>query len=222
MECKPFLRYLIFLIGILMLNPGCQRTRVEKSYHPNGRIASEVAYKGSLKHGKAVWYYDNGQKEVEYTYLEGELDGTVTRWYFNGNIEFREEYKGSRLQGKSEYFFITGVVSEVKHYREGIPNGPYLLNWENGSAKIRGHYTDGFFDGKWEYFDEKEVKVGEATFRQGSGTMTAYHKNGKISRVVPYQNNLKHGKEQVFDESGTLTEELIFEQGEMVGKSYAK
>ncbi|HRZ43553.1 MAG TPA: toxin-antitoxin system YwqK family antitoxin [Bacteroidales bacterium] len=222
MNHTHLLRYLIFSAGILLVASGCQRTRVEKTYHPNGKTASEVEYKGSLKHGKAVWYYEDGRKEVEYSYREGELEGTVTRWYFNGNIEFREAYSGNLLHGTSEYFFITGKLSEEKHYREGTLHGLYLLNWENGSAKIRGNYAHGLFDGKWEYFDEKESKVGEASFQQGSGTMTGYHKNGKISRVVPYQNNLKQGKEQVYDESGTLTEELVYEKGELVGKTYAK
>lgn len=222
MRNKPITWFTFLLAWMVLVNTGCQRTRVEKTYHANGKTASEVAYKGSLKHGKAVWFFDDGRKEVEYTYREGELEGTVTRWYFNGNIEFREEYSANRLHGKSEYYFISGVVSEIKHYREGIPEGSYLLNWENGSAKIRGQYTDGSFDGKWEYYDEKEAKVGEATFKHGSGTMTGYHKNGKISRMVSYQNNLKHGKEQIFDETGKLIEEWLFEQGEPIGKTGIK
>ena len=49
---------------------------------------STLVYKDDLMYapysGEAVWYYDNGQKEFEGTYKDGEVI-KVTRWDSDGN-----------------------------------------------------------------------------------------------------------------------------------------
>ena len=41
--------------------------------------------------------YENGQKEVEEHYKDGELDGLYTSWYKEGNVTKTETYKDGKL-----------------------------------------------------------------------------------------------------------------------------
>jgi antitoxin component YwqK of YwqJK toxin-antitoxin module len=206
----------IIAFTLMLLVLSCQRTRTEKFYYPGGSLMSEVTYKGTLKHGISTYYFEDGHKEILYPYVDGELTGTVTRWYYNGAVEFRENYQNNLLDGKCSYFSISGKLTEEKNYTKGILDGPYLMNWDNGAVKINGYYEQGLFAGKWEYFDEQGLKVGEASFKDGNGTMTSWHRNGNISRIIPYRNNLKEGREQIFDTEGNLIEEHFYSEGVII------
>ena len=49
-------------------------------------------------------YYETGELEEEYYYVNGELEGKYTEYYKNGKIEEEGTYKDDELEGKlSEY-----------------------------------------------------------------------------------------------------------------------
>lgn len=206
----------VLLVAFALVAGSCQKTRIETGYHPNGNIMYEIEYKGSMKNGKSVYYFQDGRKEIEYTYQDDLLEGTVTRWYFNGNIEYEENYRNNNLDGQSRHYYLGGTLAEEKNYKNGELHGEYKVYWENGAKKIAGSYSNGLYQGEWEYFNEQGIRVGEASFNKGSGKMTGYHRSGRISREVNYNENLKHGLEKVWNESGEITEELYYEYGEVV------
>ena len=49
-----------------------------------------------MDNGLFTWYYENGQKRAEETYIDGELDGLDTTWYENG----QKKVEGTRKDGK--------------------------------------------------------------------------------------------------------------------------
>jgi len=206
----------VLLIAFALIAVSCQKTRIEKGYHPNGNLMYEIAYKGSMKNGKSVYYFQDGRKEIEYMYDDDLLEGKVTRWYFNGNIEYEENYRNNKLDGQSRHYYLGGSLAEEKNYKNGELHGDYKVYWENGAQKIAGSYFNGLYHGEWEYFNEQGIRVGEAIFNQGSGKMTGYHRSGRISREVNYKENLKHGLEKAWNENGDITEELYYENGEVV------
>ena len=69
----------LLIITALMLIVGCSSDPID---------GSNLVYKDGLMYapysGEAVWYYDNGQKEFEGTYKDGEVI-KVTRWDSDGN-----------------------------------------------------------------------------------------------------------------------------------------
>ena len=42
---------------------------------------------------KEIWYYDNGNKNNELTYKNGNLDGKQYSWHSNGNKSYENNYK---------------------------------------------------------------------------------------------------------------------------------
>ncbi len=212
-----FIVFIITLTGFpVILTSSCQRKRTERAYHDNGKLMYEISYKGNMKNGNSTYYFTDGRVEIVYPYTDDELNGKVTRWYYNGNIEYEEHYRNNMLDGNCRRYLINGTLSEEKNYREGVLHGMYKVYWETGALKISGRYKEGLYDGKWEYFDEQGMKAGEATFTEGSGVMTGYHKNGRISREVSYRNNLKHGRERIWSPEGELIEQIIYTEGKVV------
>ena len=62
-------------------------------YHENGNKKSEALYKtndGSLL--KITMFYENGQKEMEYSYKDGKL----TKWHEDGQIESESNWKDGK------------------------------------------------------------------------------------------------------------------------------
>ncbi len=210
--------FTLLVASAILILTGCNRKRTEKAYHENGNLMYEISYKGSVKHGPAIYYFQDGRKEVEYVYADDALNGMMTRWYFNGNIEFEEQYKENQLNGLSRHFLITGIISEEKNYKKGELHGAYKVFWEDGGLKIAGEYYEGFYHGRWEYFDHQGMKVGEAEFNKGSGTMIAFYKNGRKKQEVNYRENLKHGAEITWSEEGTKRFEHHYLMGELVNE----
>jgi antitoxin component YwqK of YwqJK toxin-antitoxin module len=205
-----------FILLTTLTSTGCQRRRIETGTHPNGNMMFEIEYRGEMKHGTSTFFFQDGRKEAEYHYQDDALDGTASRWYFNGNLEFEEEYKNDLLHGTSRNYYITGTLSTERHYNKGVLHGDYREYWENGEIKASGQYEHGWWEGDWIYYDPQGIQVGQATFSEGNGVLSGFHRNGVKSREVHYLNNQKHGAEIIYDESGKKTKELRYQIGRLV------
>ncbi len=60
-------------------------------WYENGQKERERTYKDGEKDGLYTMWYENGQKDSEGTFKDGKEDGLYTMWYENGNK--REEVK---------------------------------------------------------------------------------------------------------------------------------
>lgn len=106
-----------------------------KKFNPNtGRLSEEGTFVNNEKHGKYIWYYDNGNPAVAYTYNMGIIEGEAIEY-------FRE-----------------GGVAAISTYRANELNGPYKEFYQDGKIKIEGQYRMGEKSGKWFFYDEKGKK----------------------------------------------------------------
>ncbi|WP_448522103.1 toxin-antitoxin system YwqK family antitoxin [Schleiferia thermophila] len=107
-----------------------------KKYNPNtGKLSEEGTYVNNEKHGKYIWYYDNGNPAVAYTYNMGIIDGDAIEY-------FRE-----------------GGIASISTYRANELNGPYKEFYPDGKIKLEGQYRMGEKVGKWYSFDENGRKT---------------------------------------------------------------
>ena len=79
-------------------------------YHPDTK---------ELYSGVAVWYYDNGQKWMESTYKDGELDGFSTFWYENGQKEWEATFKDGKEDGLMTYWYENGQKWQEGTFKNG-------------------------------------------------------------------------------------------------------
>jgi len=154
---------------------------------------------------------------MECTYVNGLIEGKMTRWNINGLLERVEYYTNNLRNGRSNVYFENGVVFTEEDYVNDTLNGNYTERHPNGIIKVSGKFRKGLYDGNWKYYDDKGIIVGEGKFSMGEGVLYGYYWNGKMKREVPYVKNEKDGKEIWYCEDGTVEKEVLYENGRVVG-----
>lgn len=142
---------------------------VQTGYSYNGTDGKEVAVipvvNGS---GKITGYYQNGKKSVEYTLVNGSIDGTYTDYFssgsiweetnytlgynngprklylLNGKVEEEENYVWDELSGVAKYYTKEGKLKETITYKSGVKHGvSQKYNASTGKAEKTIVYYDG-------------------------------------------------------------------------------
>jgi antitoxin component YwqK of YwqJK toxin-antitoxin module len=204
----------------LILFTGC--TRTEKSYDEQGNLRSEISYRGDQIHGKAAWYYYNGQAQQEFNYHKGLLDGPARRWYFDGRLESETHYRDGRKYGLERAWDEFGTLSLKQHWVKDTLHGEYVEYHPNGRVRVRGKYEKGLFDSTWLYQNPAGLMVGKGIFTQGSGDLWSFYLDGKSRRLVPYQQNEKHGWEIWMDRQGDTLRRREYVQGVLIQEEILK
>lgn len=118
-----------------------------------------------IEEGQFIYYYQNGNKELTVSYLNGKKIGKEFSWYENGNvkseIEYFENTDGQHL------FKINNYWNPQKEQKVTNGNGDYEYSkghFEQG-GKVKNGYPDGIWKGK-----STDYKY----------TFTEYYENGKL------------------------------------------
>ena len=105
-------------------------------------------HSGSLKGGKKdkLWteWSDNGKKQRELTYKDGEEIGS-TRWeyYSNGQKATERTFKDGKLEGRAAWWYKNGQKWYERTYKDGELNGEYSEWYANGQKEAEGTLKDG-------------------------------------------------------------------------------
>lgn len=199
---------LYILLSALIVTTGCQR--VKETKYPSGTLKSSQEYKGKKQHGVSTWYFENGNKELEVNYVDDKPHGTTTRWYHGGIKESLDTYVEGKRTGPSRKWDTQGLLTEEFNYLNDSLHGNYLLYYENGQVKIEGYYNMGLYDSTWTYFDITGMKVGDGSYKNGSGLQRAFYPNGKLRLTVPYENNKRNGYEIWYNQEGIEVNRVLY------------
>ena len=162
------------LMSVLLLggaNSACEK-KVEnglvRTYHSNGKVLSEITYRGGKKHGPFMIWYDNGLLNSSayfendsivgsaLTYYEDgvrkskdewskkhKLHGISMNWYENGMLADSGRYKNNRFDGEWKSFYKTGKLKNLRFYEGGQVNGQYIHFGINGDTLRVELYSNG-------------------------------------------------------------------------------
>ncbi|MDP6433597.1 MAG: toxin-antitoxin system YwqK family antitoxin, partial [Candidatus Scalindua sp.] len=189
------MKHTLLIITSLMLVVGCSSDPIDGStligkdglkYAP----ASDKPYSGV-----AVWYYENGQKKEEGTYIYGDKDGKWTYWYENGQKERKETYKNGEKKRWTEWY----ENGQKKSERTGWWDGKYTEWYENGQKKVEEHYKDGEEDGLWTEWDEDGNIISTKTYKNGQ---KRYEDGREIIPIIPEFVAVEGGTFQMGSNSG--------------------
>ena len=150
------------LLIVLLLIVGCSIT--ETDYYPNGQMKYQretigmISGTGRMEHGKAVKWYENGQKKEDGNYTSdgnysSRKTGLWTFWHENGQKQASGYY--------SEYENLTMVG-----YVGGKPTGLWTFWHDNGNKKKEGNYKSKEEIGDWIYWDENGKKIGVGSYKE--------------------------------------------------------
>jgi antitoxin component YwqK of YwqJK toxin-antitoxin module len=92
---------------------------IVRHYYENGNKNWEQEYQNGQPHGKYIWWHENGNKGWEYKYQNGQLHGKCIRWDENGNKCWETEYQNDQLHGKDIGWYKNGNKHWEKEYQNG-------------------------------------------------------------------------------------------------------
>ncbi len=203
-----------FIILVILFN-GCRQSAKEE-YYPSGVLKSKIEYKGGKQDGLAIFYSQDGFKELEISMKNGKKEGRLRKFFFNGNIETEEYYKNDVLDGKQILYDLQGIKTYETEYVNGIKNGPYCAWWGKDRIKTKGAFKEGLSDGKWEYYDERGYIAGEATFNKGTGDQIHYDRNGMLAMKNHYIKDRKNGEETYYNSQGNVIKTIVYKDDRMI------
>lgn len=131
--------------------------------------------------GKSVIYYETGEKEKDYYYVKGELEGI------------------------HKTFHRSGKLKAVTNYRNGIAHGEYNSFYESGANYIRFNYVNGLIEGDWIAYHESGAIEQTVEWVNGKkeGLLKDYKISGKLNFVQKYENGLKVSDESFYESEKT-------------------
>ena len=175
------------------------------SLDKNGEIEEEKTLKnGIVWNGSFTFWYENGQKEWEETYKDGEEDGLSTWWYKNGQKRMERPYKDGKRDGLQTQWYENGQKSWEGTYKDGELDGLVTQWMYDGQKWDEGTYKDGERDGLWTYWSILNgQKISEGTYKDGKkhGLETNWFENGKKSSEKTYKDG-ELISEECWDEDG--------------------
>ena len=204
---------ILFVLPVILLLVCCNKTDIQ--YWDNGSVKSQMYFRNGEMHGTSVWYYENGNKQMEVNYRRGELHGISQRWYINGEPQSFENYVDNLKNGSSITWDEAGEKILEETFIRDTLHGIYTSWYPYGQIKVQGYYDMGKYDSTWKYWNDLGLVVGKGTYKNGSGIHLEFYPNGKTKRKVEYQNNQRHGKEIIYNETGEPMMIIEYKNGEI-------
>ncbi|HLP12329.1 MAG TPA: toxin-antitoxin system YwqK family antitoxin [Flavobacteriales bacterium] len=191
-----------------------------KTYHPNGKLKSEVEHKLGRPSGAFKTYYDNGQVEEEGTWKGNAYRGGFKRYHSNGQIAQEKTFNDAgKPEGKVSYFYPNGKPELVFNSKNGQEEGEMVRYYPNGDVKETMNFTGG----KGDESTRKEKKMVnppvDITKFEPQSTKTA----GTVSGGTENDGTAppKDGYAKVYDANKNLAQDGEFKGGKLFnGKWY--
>jgi TonB family protein len=137
-----------------------------EDYYPDGQIQMRGTYKSirpDNKDGHFVYWFENGNKQMECRYRDNILHGTLWEWYSSGEPEAYQEF------------------------RNGLLNGEYISWRKDGNPKIHASYYNGEKHGNFRSFYPGGQMIRDDYFENGvliEGR--CYSEQGEPVEYFPY------------------------------------
>ncbi|UCG31854.1 MAG: toxin-antitoxin system YwqK family antitoxin [Phycisphaerales bacterium] len=96
-----------------------------------------------VNHGKYERWFDNGQKEYEATFIQGNKSGLATRWHNNGQKWTEEHYFNGQRHGISRTWDQAGNLRKQEEHLKGKPHGVWTVWYADGRIKWRAEFDRG-------------------------------------------------------------------------------
>jgi MORN repeat variant len=139
---------IVFRIAFFTLLAGCatetldsEKLHVVTIHRTNGRVYSEVSYKGEKPHGPSRIYHPDGKLFLEIMYRDGLKHGTSRQYYQRtGTLYLEAEYVNGTMEGVAKKYHKDGKLKAEMAFREDyacVGLKEYILNGDP-----RPHYPE--------------------------------------------------------------------------------
>lgn len=130
------------------------RHGLSKNYYADGTLKTEIVYNHGSKE-RAIQYYENGNKYLEFNYKNGRKEGKRTKYWENGKVQSYLDYKNDQPGAGLVEYNKSGEQRKkypkliVRQYDNLNTTGEYIVEIFFDKQPARGTYyygelTDGF------------------------------------------------------------------------------
>ncbi|MEI6949533.1 tetratricopeptide repeat protein [Paraflavisolibacter sp. H34] len=189
-------------------------------FYPSGKVKETNDYKDGRLEGYSKGYYENGARQYEIAYRNGEKDGPTTHYHLNGQVRQKGWYTAGTTSGDWEEYSEKGHLSERYTLLNGNLHGAYQYFHANGKLNYEDVYQNGWLRAVNTY-DSTGKKISTATIRQGAGAYTAPYPNGQKRFEGTFRNGEFHGPYTSYYFDGTVRVKKNFRYGHLHG-AYAE
>ncbi len=155
-----------------------------EDFYPDGQIQMSGTYKSirpDNKDGHFIYWYEDGKKQMECTYQDNYLQGTLQEWYASGIQESHQEFINGALDGDFKSWDENGKIKLNARYRKGDKHGNFQSFYQNGQKVRDDYYENGQLqEGKCFSKDGKEIEyfpyVLMPRFPGGPGSLRSFVK----------------------------------------------
>jgi len=195
-------------------------------YYFDNKLQHKINYEGGRRHGKSIFYYENGKIESEYTYKRQEYTKSLTihsiSYHENGQPKEELQYdENGKRHGKTVQYDENGIIIKQQEYKQGRLVGQSTEKESNGKT-ISKEYNNGFLisesrfyaNGNIEY--QKQYESKKEKIRTGKWIQAK--ENGELESETHYLQNKKDGEEKIYYTGNKLKSIIEYTQDRHNGK----
>lgn len=111
-------------------------------------------YNQGIQNGLEFFYYEdnNNQKKLEQNWIDGILEGKATWFYQNGGKEAEVSYIKNKRVGQELHWHEGGQIASESTFENGIQTGELLTWFANGDKESKSIWNNGFKQGVERYW----------------------------------------------------------------------
>jgi len=103
----------------------------------------EIEIRNGKAHGRSRGWFENGQIEVEETFVRGVSNGRRTRWYANGRKRAETDIVEGVVEGSHREWHDNGAIAVEMTLKNGLPDGITKTWHPSGAPKSRIEHQAG-------------------------------------------------------------------------------
>lgn len=128
--------------------------RTDKTQSGQKQEEYEFDKKTQLRHGKSVFYYEDGKVLIEQTFDQGKIVGKQVLYYPNGKVKSETLYAAGKREGGFKDYFEDGTLMQEGTNKNNVLEGPLKTYYANGKLKETVMMAGGLESGAFEEYDE--------------------------------------------------------------------
>lgn len=119
--------------------------------------------------GLLVRYHDNGNKQFEVSYIDGQPEGRYLEWFDNGQLKAELYFQRNGVEnGSVREWYHDGTLKIEGFYSKGCQDSIWIYYRSTGLTKSMGSYDNCFKNGEWVYWDDDGLKAKIVIFKNDS------------------------------------------------------
>jgi antitoxin component YwqK of YwqJK toxin-antitoxin module/uncharacterized membrane protein YhaH (DUF805 family) len=159
----------------------------------NGQKKLKASYIDGQKDGEYGEWFENGQVKLKESYVDGNKDGEFGEWFENGQIKLKESYVDGKKDGEFGEWLENGQIMRKESYVDGRKEGEFGEWFENGQRKLEQHYINNELVSHSNSWFEDGQKQEEVVFEDRKFGRR-YYPDGQIASEYVREKNTVNGR----------------------------